>query len=112
MVVLVLGLETSNLAVALPAIAVFGFFLVPVIGVGYAFTGMNFLHVNPAASCGIAHMAIAIFTIIQTSACSIFIEKNKWIAIGIIIGCSVIAILCGFFIKEKIDKSSFIGKEN
>ena len=80
------------------SIAIFGFLLIPIVGVGYTFTAMNFLPVSPATSCGIVHIGNAAISFVLAEVASLFVEdgRNAWYALmvmgvsglrGIVAGC-------------------------
>jgi hypothetical protein len=86
-------------------LGVFGFCLIPIIGVGYSFTSMNSFPISAAASCGIVHIANAAFSSLLTALVSIFIENHRWVSIGILLGSVILSIFFGIFITETINKS-------
>ena len=99
------AMKIGNFYLVLVMVGVFGFFEIPIIGIGYSFTAMNSLPISPAASCGIAHLIISLFTVGQSSLVSIWIEDNAWIAMGIIGGFQAVGIACSLLVREKVDRS-------
>lgn len=79
-------------------IGIFGFLLIPIVGVGYTFMAMNFLPISPAASCGIAHIGNAAVSFGLAEIASLFVEddKNVWYALVILGVSGVFAVICGF----------------
>jgi hypothetical protein len=81
------------------ALGLFGFLLIPIVGVGYTFTAMNFLPISPAASCGIVHIANAGFSFILAALASNYVEENGWYSLGIMFVAGFIGIICGLATK-------------
>lgn len=92
----------GNVTFMFLTIGVFGFLLIPIVGVGYTFMAMNFLPISPAASCGIAHIGNAAVSFGLAEVASIFVEDdgNAWYAL-IVMGVSgIIAVIAGCLSRE------------
>jgi len=59
LIITISALWLGNSVFMFASIGIFGFTLIPIVGVGYSFTAMNFLPISPAASCGIIHIGNA-----------------------------------------------------
>ena len=81
-------------------LGLFGFCLIPILGVGYSFTSILFLPVSPAASCGIIHISNSAVSALLTFLVSFFVTKNKWVSVGILVGFAFIGLIFGLFVKE------------
>lgn len=95
-------------------LGIFGFCLIPVIGVGFSFTAINFSPISAAASCGIANMLNAVVGCGLTAVVSIFYTESddpdkptpgsyKWIGLGILSGSVFIGLIIGLLIKENVN---------
>ena len=77
------------------ALAFFGFMLIPIVGVGYTFTAMNFLPISPAASCGIVHIGNAGLSFVLASFAAVYVTDNAWISLLIMFMSGVIGMIAG-----------------
>jgi hypothetical protein len=95
-------------------LGLFGFCLIPVIGVGFSFTAMNFAPISAAASCGIANMFNALVGCALTALVSYFYTESgdidnptpdsyKWIGLFILAGSVLLGLIICLLIKETIN---------
>lgn len=101
-----IALPSKSFIFAEFALAFFGFTIIPILGIGYTFTGMNFLPVSPAASCGIVHIANSLVTFLLNALISLVIDKNIWGAIIILASSIFVANIFGAFCWESIPKNT------
>jgi len=108
------ALPTKTPVLVAIALGIFGFCLIPVIGVGFSFTAINFMPISAAASCGIANMLNAVVGCVLTAVVAIFYTEsddednpvpssNKWIGIGILASSVLVGLLVGLLVKENIN---------
>jgi len=83
------------------AIGIFGLSLIPIVGVGYSFTAMNFLPISPAASCGIVHIANAGLSYLISIWASVYVNSYAWYSLLILIGSALFGIAAGLMTKER-----------
>lgn len=62
-VIFVLTLWSGSKLLLCFGISLFGFMIIPILGIGYTFTAMNCLPISPAASCGIVHILNSVVTL-------------------------------------------------
>lgn len=89
------ALWIGNLYLMYFGLGLFGFLLIPIVGVGYTFTAMNFLPISPAASCGIVHIANAAFSFLLASWAAMYVVSNAWYSLLILFGAGLVACVCG-----------------
>ena len=99
-----LALPSKSFILVLISLFLFGFSIIPILGIGYTFAGMNFLPISPAASCGIVHIANSLVTFILNAFISLVIDEHIWGAIYLLGGSILIANVIGYFVKETIPK--------
>lgn len=80
----------------------FGFCIIPILGIGYTFTAMNSLPISPAASCGIVHIANSVYTLFLNTAVGWVIDDHIWAALGILSGSIVLGNIFGVFITSHV----------
>lgn len=81
------------------ALALFGFMLIPIVGVGYTFTAMNFLPISPAASCGIVHIANAGFSFLLATFASVYVVDYAWYSLLIMFVSGIVGSFAGLLTK-------------
>jgi hypothetical protein len=101
MVIVTAALWYGNVPIMFVAISIFGFLLIPVVGVGYTFTAMNFLPISPATSCGIAHIGNAAVSFGLAEIASLFVEEgaNAWYALVVMGASGLVGIVAALLIK-------------
>jgi len=85
-------------------IGLYGFSLLPIIGVGNSFIATEFHPISPAATIGITHISTAIIGVGLTFLVTYLIDINKWAGLFSLLGFTVISCLFGIFVKETIHK--------
>ena len=107
---LVGGLVSGSPTFATFTLGIFGFCLIPVIGVGASFISINHMPISPAASVGLANMGSAIVATLLSGIVSYFYTSTpdnpapksyKYIGIAVLIGSAGIGIVLSLFVKEK-----------
>lgn len=113
---LLIGSLPTGVAVLVAiCLGIFGFCLIPVIGVGFSFTAINFSPISAAASCGIANMVNAIVGCLLTFIVSFFYTESddednptpdsyKWIGLAILTGSILLGLLICLLIKENVNR--------
>jgi len=113
--ILIVGFISHSPTFATLTIGVFGFCLIPVIGVGASFISINFMPISSAASVGIANMGAAIIATALSGIVSYFYtdtEENpappsyKYIGMLVLLLSCAAGIILSFFVKENVNRSA------
>lgn len=86
--------------------AAYGGLLLPIIGVGGCFAAMEFLPISPVNTNGIIMIANNIVQSLVTVLCVYLINVDKWIYLAVLLSCSILSIIFGYFVKSNIKSSS------
>lgn len=86
--------------------AAYGGLLLPIIGVGGCFAAMEFLPISPVNTNGIIQISNNIVQVSLTLLCVWLITVDKWIYLSLLMGCSLLSILLGYFVKSKLNKTT------
>lgn len=106
------GLVSGSPTFATLTLGVFGFCLIPVIGVGASFISVNFMPISAAASVGISNMGAAIISTGLSAIVSYFYTSTpdnpapksyKYIGIVVLIASAAVGIILSLFVKEKVN---------
>lgn len=102
--IVVYGLLSKNVLIMSLCIGVYGFCLLPIIGIGNSFIATEFHPISPAATIGITHISNSIVGTILTYLVTFLIEVNKWYGLGSLLLFTVLSSLIALFVKETISK--------
>lgn len=110
--ILFFGMISHSPAFATFTLGIFGFCLIPVIGVGASFISINFMPISAAASVGIANMGSAVIATILSGVVSYFYtstednpapDSYKYIGILVLVGSCAAGILLSLLVKETVN---------
>lgn len=102
--IVVLGLISSNVPLMSLCIGVYGFSLLPIIGIGNSYIATEFHPISPAATIGITHISNSIVGTVLTFLVTFLIEVDKWYGLGCLLLFTILSSVIGIFVKETINK--------
>jgi len=103
--VVVGGLVSQNVPLMSLAIGVYGFCLLPIIGIGNSFIATEFHPISPAATIGITHISNSIVGTILTYLVTYLIEVDKWYGLSCLLVFTILSSILAIFVKETINKT-------
>jgi len=106
MMFLFASLYLKSLTLVFISLGLYGFFLIPIIGIGYTFTAMNFLPISPASSCGIVHISVALSSTALASIVSIYVETKVWYSLGALAISNILGLIAALLVRETVSKEN------
>ena len=81
----------------------YGFGLLPIIGIGNSFAAMQQLPISPAATCGLMLIFASIIQSGITFLVTYLTNQGKWPGLICLLACCIISNIFGLFVKSDIE---------